>query len=248
MSSADEKSHLEGGVNEQRRVNPQLFVAGGALVLLALIIVGALMTGRGAEASIDGITKFQFKIFEASRQEVVKEVPKPEISQAIPDGLRDRINRSARQLVGAYILWVDDGGALQNSWERRALGSLGVAVDTVRSTDEATDLLQSGLAYDVVITDFARPEDVGAACYPGSTTFVSAGCRLIQRVHQVCGEGAPPIIVYAANLDESAGQPARVLGMTNRFDRLIGYVLDGLERRPTEFHNLETGACVRTPV
>ena len=231
-------------------ISLQAIVAIGMLFLLGVVIFGALFTGTSAEGSMDGFSKFQFKIFAANRDRALEEdSSRPRPSAAIPAKLVDRINRSAPQLVGAYVLWVDDGGALQNSWERRALGSLGVAIDTARDTDEAISLLQSGLTYDVVVTDFSRPNDVQAPCYPGETPFASAGCRLIQQARALCGEKLPPIIVYAANLDEAAGQPAYVLGMTNRFDQLVEFVLDGLERRPSALSkSLETGACARTAV
>lgn len=224
--------------------NMQLVTAAGVFLLVALAMLGAFLSGRGFETSVDGLTKIQIKIFEKSRVEAIKDVPRT-VPDAIPDDLRARIRRNAGQLVGAYVLWVDDGGALQNSWERRALSALGVAIDTASSTDEALDLLDSGLAYDVLITDLSRPGDIGAPCYPGSTRFVSAGCRLIQAASALCGDRLPPIIIYAAGIDEDAGQPSRTIGMTNRFDRLAGLVLDGLERRPAADEPGYAGPCAR---
>ena len=232
----------------------RIVAAVGALGVLALLILGAFISGRHVKGSIDGFSKIQFEIFEKTRQQAVESAPKPTgppISKNLPPDLADRIQRDSRQLAGASILWVDDGGALQNSWERRALSSLGVSIDTPTTTDQALALLQSGLGYDVIITDLRRKNhDPVAPCYPGSTKYVNAGCRFIQEAKRLCGDSLAPVIVYSAGLDETAGQPPYVQGMTNRFDRLTGFVLDAVERRPEPTpENLKRGAaCVRNPL
>jgi CheY-like chemotaxis protein len=256
--------HSEGRESERGDVRSDLkrapipyrvLVAAAAFGILCLLVIGAFISGRATEVKMDGFTKIQFKIFEQSRQQALqdsaKDVARSVISPDIPKELADRIKRGGRQLVGASVLWVDDGGALQNAWERRALSSLGVAIDTAATTKEALDLLQSGLSYDVIITDLARDNgDAAAACYPGQSRYVTAGCQFIQSAKQLCGDRLAPVIVYAANIDEASGVPAYVLGMTNRFDRLTALVLDALERRPDrETQPLRNEAlCARSPI
>src|SRR5687767_2070288 len=57
-------------------------------------------------------------------------------NQNIPSALKGRIERTSKGFFEAAILWVDDNPLLGIN-ERRALASLGVAVDTARSSEEA---------------------------------------------------------------------------------------------------------------
>lgn len=233
---------------KRTQISLQATMGMAAFLLLGTIAVGAFITGRSVEASMDGFKKIQFKIFESNRTRAINDVPRPNVPAELPTELKTRIDRSARQLIGSAVLWVDDGGALTNSWERRALSSLGVAVDTVKTSDEALQLLGSGQPYDAIITDLSRPSDPAAPCYPGSRQFVSAGCQFIQAAAQLCGESLPPVVIYAADLDGDAGQPSHTLGMTNRFDQLVALLLDGLERRPAGTDAGGAAQCARNPL
>jgi CheY-like chemotaxis protein len=224
-----------------------------AFGVFAILIIGAFVTRTPVKGSMDGLTKLSFEIFERTRDRAIIERDKPKpssINGGLPKDLADRIQRSRAQLAGSSILWVDDGGARQNVWERRALSSLGIAVDTATTTEEALDLLKTGFPYDVIITDLARDNgDPAAACYPGSTLYKNAGCAFIQQAQELCGDDRAPIIIYAAGINASAGQPPFSAGMTNRFDKLINFVLDAAERRPRTI-NMPAGAsvCARTPL
>lgn len=232
------KPNQSGRTGPSTRPIPyRVLVAAGAFGILALLIIGAYTFDRAIEGSMDGFSKIQFKIFEKSRQQALQsddsKAEATPISTDIPSALRGRIEKRRTKLLGAAVLWVDDLGPRQNAWERRALSTLGVSIDTASTTEEALDLLQSGLAYDVIITDLNRENgDPPAPCYPGSTTFVSAGCRFIQMAYQACGEQLAPVIIYAARIDKSAGLPGHTIGATNRFDELTALVLDAVERRP----------------
>jgi CheY-like chemotaxis protein len=170
--------------------------------------------------------------------------------------LADRIERSRRQLNGATVLWVDDGHPVQNAFERRAIGALGVAIDTARSTDEALALLDQGLPYDAVVTDLSRPGQMGKACYAGSSLAPRAGCELLARLRERCGASIPPTIVYTGTLQPQFGTPAFAFGMTNRVDQLMMLLLDAFERRVDSASRSSSSdatapmsiACQRTPL
>jgi CheY-like chemotaxis protein len=235
-------------------ISYRVLVATGAFAILVLLIVGAFISKQHVEVSMDGFTKIQLKIFEKSRELALQSdssrTEASPISADIPPDLRGRIEKRRTKLLGAAVLWVDDQGPRQNAWERRSLSTLGVSIDTATTTEEALDLLQSGLAYDVIITDLKRENgDPPAACYPGSINFVTAGCRFIQMAYQTCGDQLAPIIIYAANIDKSAGLPGHTMGATNRFDELTELVLDAVERRPDPKTATAFGGapCARSP-
>jgi hypothetical protein len=113
--------------------------------LLALLIGVAVGRGRAVQG---GFGKLQFEIFELNREHAVLSGSKqsgPPISKDIPADLADRIKNMSDQIAGSTILWVDDAGATQNVWERRALNSLGIAIDTPTTTNQALSLLRIGV-------------------------------------------------------------------------------------------------------
>lgn len=224
-----------------------------AFGLFAILIIGAFATRTHVTGSMDGLTKLSFEIFASSRDRVITQSDGTQasaIADSIPEDLEERIQHSRGQLAGASILWVDDRGARQTIWERRALSSLGVSFDTARTTGEALELLKTGFPYDAIVTDLNRENgDPTAACNTGSTRYENAGCAFIQQVQELCGNDRASIIVYAANINHSAGPPPFSAGMTNRFDELTNYILDAVERRPRAATSSENDSvCPRTPL
>lgn len=145
---------------------------------------------------------------------------------------QSRIERSAKKITGSTILWVDDNHPTQNLRERRALSALGISIDIVGSTADALRLFEIAAKYDAVISDMDRPPqaDNATPCY-GSTDVKGAGCGLLKALHGKLGTGMPPTIIYAGSFDPSLGTPPYAIGITNRVDHLLQFVLDALERR-----------------
>lgn len=130
-------------------------------------------------------------------------------------GLR-RAVQSRAALQGARVLWVDDRPELVQA-ERATLEGLGMEVAAVRTTVEAERILRSA-AFDVVISDLARPGDPHDGA-PGLKRMREAGPDT-------------PLVVYVDRLDADRGLPAHADGITNTMDELLHLVLDVLERRP----------------
>lgn len=200
--------------------------------VLIMPTVEAVRRGQGVELRM---SEFTLKVVE-QRLETANRLGSKAMSAAdaqVAFGpLADRIGRSRRQLSGATVLWVDDRHPMQNAYERRAIGALGVAIDTARSTEEAMALLDEGLPYDAVISDLSRPGQPAAPCQKGSIVRPQAGCDLIARLRARCGDAMPPTIFYSASMQPDYGTPAYSFGMTNRVDQLVLLLLDALERRP----------------
>jgi CheY-like chemotaxis protein len=231
-------------------ISYRALLALGTFPIMIIIIAFAFYFNTHVKVAF---SKLQFEIFESNRDRALSanaHAPASAISKDIPSDLRDRIQRSTNQLAGASILWVDDAGASRNTWERRALNSLGLAIDTATSTDQALGLLQSGVPYDIIITDLKRSNgDPVGPCYPGSTQYINAGCRFIQLARAMCDTKLAPVIVYSMGANESAGEPPYVLGMTDRFDRLTSLILDAVERRPASDAKVAEGTqCSHNPV
>jgi CheY-like chemotaxis protein len=214
--------------------------------------VEAARRGQGVELKM---SEFTLEVVEQRLESARKISGTPlsvEDAQAAFGPLADRIERSRRQLSGATVLWVDDRHPVQNAFERRAIGALGVAIDTARSSAEALALLEQGLPYDAVVSDLNRPNQPSAACQKGSALGAQAGCELIARLRERCGDTMPPTI-YTGSMQPDFGAPAHSFGMTNQVDKLMLLLLDAFERRPgpdgtaTEDDGGNAG-CKRSPL
>lgn len=213
-----------------------LIVALGVLLLLLVVVVGALAQNRTLTASLKDFRDLQFTLFAQSSKEALRSRGEPQsgsVPKSIPPELTERVEEARARLLGAAILWVDDGGAFANGWERRALSTLGISIDYVTTTADALALLQQpGFGYDMIITDLNRENgDPVAPCYPGSSRFETAGCDFIQRAKAICGAALPATMIYALNIDSSAGHPANTTVATSRFDVLIEQILDTVKDR-----------------
>lgn len=158
--------------------------------------------------------------------------------QAIPIGLKARIERMPRVLFDAAILWLDDYPA-NNVVERRALASLGLTVDTARTTAEALSMLADG-RYQIIISDFSRKEAENTPCLKPESSEDTSGCDLISHLNRsfekenrgrVTERAQPPVIFFARVFLPQNGAPAYSFGATSRVDELFHLVLDALERR-----------------
>ncbi len=131
-------------------------------------------------------------------------------------GALRRAEAHADLLGAARVLWIDDhpGG---NDAERRILTSFGVAVDIAVSHDEALRKLHK--RYDCVISDVSRPsgEPDGLAIVPA---FLESPNRWL--------------IFYVGLVKPDHGTPWGAMGITNRPDHLLHYVLDAVERQHFE--------------
>lgn len=161
-------------------------------------------------------------------------------SQSIPPALKDRIERTAKRLFEASILWVDDNPA-NNLAERRAFTSLGITIDTAKSTDEALKYLATG-TYQIIISDEHRDEKNSALCFGGDDTSQPAneGCffmREVKKTFENMRKKMPPLIFYSSFVDPEWGTPVYAFGATTRVDELFHLVLDALERQPASTTN-----------
>lgn len=131
---------------------------------------------------------------------------------------RSRVLRRAEKVVsvlqGAQILWVDDNPD-NNIYLRKIMRSLGIFVDTARSTTEGISMLQQ-TQYDVVISDMKRDGNPNEGI-----EFLDE--MLLHNLYRWT-------IFYTGELDFSKGTPAYAFGITNRPDYLLHYVMDILER------------------
>lgn len=159
-------------------------------------------------------------------------------NQQIPINLKARIDRTPRILFDAAVLWLDDNPA-NNVSERRALASLGLTVDTARSTAEALRML-TGRAYQVVISDMRRVEAEPAPCVQLESSDNVGECDLISHlIHALerdnrgreTERASPPVIFYLRTFAPQQGPPPFSFGATARVDELFHLVLDALERQ-----------------
>jgi len=137
-----------------------------------------------------------------------------EISYVTRTRLEERIARSADQLRGAHLLWIDDVPSSTLN-ERTALTALGVVVDTAISSNDAEVLLKSN-RYDAVISDIARGDSP------------EAGLAFISHLREL--DPTVPLVFYIRNIDPKLGSPAGALGLTNRPDELLDLLLDAFAR------------------
>lgn len=194
---------------------------GTGMGLLALVgpYVEAFKLG-GVEAS------FRAKDAEKALQDAIDEAAQStglSISPTDKSGALRRAESHIAFLREADVLWVDDdpGG---NDAERRMLTALGVSVDIALSNDEAILKLRRR-RFDCVISDIGRPA--------GEPT----GLELRDRMERSASEKQSVyrwLIYYVLELERDKDTPRGALGITNRPDHLLHYVLDAVEREAFE--------------
>jgi len=139
---------------------------------------------------------------------------KVEVSQGDRSQVLKRAMSAAAVLKGMRVLWVDDHPEY-NQGETELLWSLGVFVRAVRSTAEAITTLAAG-RYDAIISDMEREGNSHA----GTDMVAELWKRHLYRW----------TVIYVGKLDPARGTPPLVLGITDRPDHLVHYVIDIAER------------------
>jgi CheY-like chemotaxis protein len=142
-------------------------------------------------------------------------------------GVLRRMDHASAVLKGGRILWVDDA-PLNNRYAVQLLRDADMKVDQVESTDEAIRSLSRD-DYHLVISDVARPGDG------------QAGIAMLQRFRD---HGIDiPVVKCAARFDPRLGVDPMIFGATNRFDEVLNYAIDIMER--IRFADLPTGFARR---
>lgn len=125
-----------------------------------------------------------------------------------------RLEHAASYLQDGRILWVDDFPD-NNRYPVQVFRELQMKVDQATSTDEALTLLDRA-TYDLVISDVSRGPDG------------QAGVKMLQRFRD---RGVDlPVLIHAARFDPRLGVDPMIFGYTPRYDELVHYVIDVMER------------------
>jgi CheY-like chemotaxis protein len=168
------------------------------------------------------------KLDEASRR--YGEQERVTVGDAAKRSVIDRLQRNADLVGRARILWTDDHPE-NNLPIVELLRHYGASVDTPRSNAQALRLLQTG-RYDVVISDVARDSEG-----PGPRQGV-------ELANEVFSRWGIQTILFTIRFDPTTLPGATdaerlalvrqlrdsVFAITTRFDELLHYVLDVLER------------------
>ena len=161
----------------------------------------------GIEATF--IEKVKSNVEEASKKNDIK------ISQYASSAIANRAGRLASIVKGSQILWVDDFPE-NNRLEIDILESMGIVIDTVSSTKNAFNILNTK-RYDLIISDIMRERSS------------NEGIRFLK---EAINRGiTTKIIFYTGKIDLEKGTPAFAFGITNRPDELLHLIFDVLERQ-----------------
>jgi CheY-like chemotaxis protein len=211
-----------------------------ALLWVALASAAVLMLRGVLKSNPRALTKLglgpagvmvefgEAKLDEAERQYGGQETAR--VGNAAKRSVIDRLQRNADLVRQARLLWTDDHPE-NNRPIIELLRQYGASVDTPRSNAEALRLLQTG-RYDVVVSDVSRDNEG-----PGSRQ----GVELAREVFSRWGMQTilftmrfdPTTLPGATDADRLAlvrQLRDTVFAMTPRFDELLHYVLDVLER------------------
>jgi CheY-like chemotaxis protein len=143
-------------------------------------------------------------------------------------GTVSRLEHAAEYLHDRRILWVDDHPELNASLVT-LFRKAGMTVDTVRSTQEAIEVLRRQ-PFDLIISDMRRDteEPAATAAYTLVETLADKGIRV-------------PVILFTGHLDTRPGLPPGLFAHTSGGDNLVQYVIDVMER-------IQFGIGMRVPV
>lgn len=156
---------------------------------------------RGAAPPVD-------PVLAAVVADVVQRVGAADAARGGPvadDALRARLAEGTRALIDVpdqpRVLWVDERPE-NNRLEAATLAKLQIEVVAVRSTDEALDRVAQDAAvherFDLVLTDWSRPDEPGPAAL-----------SLLARL-RAAGEAAPVVVYHGEfNPERRAGRAAR---------------------------------------
>ncbi len=107
-------------------------------------------------------------------------------SSGDPQGIANLVGQiitpqTSRKLSNSKVLWVDDRPD-NNTYQKAALGALGIQFTDSLSTDDATKKLKE-IPFDAIISDMSRPPDS------------QAGYTLLEKIKQM--NISTPFIIYA---------------------------------------------------
>jgi CheY-like chemotaxis protein len=168
------------------------------------------------------------KLEEASRRSGEPEGVK--VGQAAKRSVIDRLQRNADLVGRARLLWADDHPE-NNLPIVELLRHYGASVDTPRSNAEAIHLLQAG-RYDVVVSDVARDSE-GPRSRQGVELASEVFSRWGMQTILFTTRFDPTTLPGATDAERLAlvrQLRVSVFALTARFDELLHYVLDVLER------------------
>lgn len=146
-----------------------------------------------------------------------------------------RLQRHAAQVASAHILWVDDHPE-NNAAIVELFSNFGADIEVSISNAEAlTQLTRHPGRYDVLISDVARDNELGAGPFPGvrfaAQAFKRNGLRTILFTGRFNIATVPDLNSHE-RLDLFRSVEESTFGTTNRADELVHLVLDALERSP----------------
>ncbi|MFE4259833.1 response regulator [Streptomyces sp. NPDC056883] len=136
--------------------------------------------------------------------------PSPEARK----GVVRRLDHAAEFLLGGRILWVDDHPE-GNSALIKLFRTVGMTVDTARSTEEALAQLRQG-NYDIILSDIERNGDP------------QAGIKMLRELerHRI----QAPVLIHAMRFNPELGVDRRIFAGTNKANDVVHYVIDLMER------------------
>lgn len=161
----------------------------------------------------------EFKAFGIEAKFIKEELAKaalknPEVKETALNQVTRRSQRIASITQGARLLLVNDIPEEMINIQR-ILQSLGVIVDTARTTQSALNML-ANTGYDVIVSDMNRdgiPNE--------GLRFLNESIR--RGVYR-------PTVFTVADFDPLRGVPAYAFGITNRVDEILNLIFDVLER------------------
>lgn len=152
------------------------------------------------------------------------------VGDAAKRSVIDRLQRNSDLVGRARVLWADDHPE-NNQPIVELLRRYGASVDTPRSNTEALQLLETG-RYDVVISDVGRDNE-GSGDRQGVELASEVYSRLGMRTILFTARFDPTTLPGATDAERLAlvrQLRTTVFATTTRFDELLHYVLDVLER------------------
>ena len=141
----------------------------------------------------------------------------------IPPEDRDRVIKRAMaaeaRLQTVRLLWVDDAPT-NNRNELQMLQRLGIGVVPAARTEEALAVLSPDpAAFDVIVSDMHRRED--------GEDRPTAGLEFLTKYLALSGRKVP-VIFYLGHYVAERGIPDGAFGLTNRPDKLLDLIIDGV--------------------
>ena len=176
-------------------------------ILPRVTTIGAL----GVEVTLTEVERLLDKAAESTGEDAGAS---PTTTRTTRKAVLHRLEHATGYLKGGRILWVDDIPG-DNRYLSEMFRELDMKVDQVTSTTEALSLLDR-TSYDLVISDVHRDND-GQAGMKMLQNFRDRGIDL-------------PVLIHAANFDPRLGVDPMIFGHTPRYDELIHYVIDVMER------------------